>query len=189
MRLRPNRPPRLRRRAFRPEALAGPLAGRLADAHRLMEAGQPAAAAQAFGDLAQQAAHDGQFRRAWQLHLRAADVYAQVGDGDRALAEARAGLAWLKRLGRAARAGAVGERVAASLRAAGLNAPAEALARELAGLPSAPAAAETAPASDRGRLPARCPQCGGPIRSDDVDWIDDQSAECPYCGSTVLTER
>ena len=34
-------------------------------------------------------------------------------------------------------------------------------------------------------LPTNCPGCGGPIRSDEVEWVDDVTAECPYCGSSV----
>lgn len=41
----------------------------------------------------------------------------------------------------------------------------------------------------RGRLPGRCPQCGAPLRSDQVEWVDAQSAECPYCGGVVGTDR
>ena len=36
-------------------------------------------------------------------------------------------------------------------------------------------------------LPAVCPSCGGTLRSDEVDWIDDNSAECPWCGSSVIS--
>jgi hypothetical protein len=35
------------------------------------------------------------------------------------------------------------------------------------------------------RLPAACPQCNAPLRSNEVDWIDAISAGCPYCGSTL----
>ncbi|MFC2028386.1 hypothetical protein ACFLTX_00495 [Chloroflexota bacterium] len=35
------------------------------------------------------------------------------------------------------------------------------------------------------RLPVSCPGCGGPIRSDQVEWIDEITAECPFCGRVV----
>jgi hypothetical protein len=38
-------------------------------------------------------------------------------------------------------------------------------------------------------LPTNCPGCGGPIRSDEVEWVDELTAECPYCGSSVRTEK
>lgn len=34
-------------------------------------------------------------------------------------------------------------------------------------------------------LPATCPQCGGPVRNNDVRWTSSQSADCPYCGSRL----
>lgn len=186
MRFRPNRP---RRRGLVARLIAGPALDRLSQANQLLEAGQPQAAAQAFGELAQQVGADGQFKRAVQLHLRAGELYAQLKDGPRALAEARAALAWLKRLGRDRRAGRLGWRVVDELRAAGLPTEAEALAHELThvvGGPELQAPAPSAPA--RGRLPARCSQCGGPVRADEVEWIDAASAECPYCGSTLLAD-
>ena len=39
------------------------------------------------------------------------------------------------------------------------------------------------------RLPTKCMSCGASLRSDEVDWIDDTSAECPYCGSLVRSQR
>ena len=38
-------------------------------------------------------------------------------------------------------------------------------------------------------LPATCPQCGGPIRSDEVKWTGKQSAVCPYCGSDLPMKK
>ncbi len=35
------------------------------------------------------------------------------------------------------------------------------------------------------RLPNTCPQCGGPVRKNDVKWIGAQSAACAYCGSSL----
>ena len=34
-------------------------------------------------------------------------------------------------------------------------------------------------------LPVSCPGCGVPIRSDQVDWVDEITAECPYCGKIM----
>ena len=38
----------------------------------------------------------------------------------------------------------------------------------------------------RGRLPAQCPSCTAPLRSDEVEWVEDDRATCTYCGSIVL---
>ncbi|MBI4771264.1 MAG: hypothetical protein HY784_12865, partial [Chloroflexi bacterium] len=36
-----------------------------------------------------------------------------------------------------------------------------------------------------GNLPAHCPQCGSPLHPDEVEWLDERTAECEYCGSVV----
>jgi hypothetical protein len=35
----------------------------------------------------------------------------------------------------------------------------------------------------RATLPPRCQECGAPLRIDEVDWVDENTAECPYCGN------
>ena len=35
----------------------------------------------------------------------------------------------------------------------------------------------------RATLPTKCPECGAPLRIDQVDWVDENTAECPYCGN------
>jgi hypothetical protein len=37
----------------------------------------------------------------------------------------------------------------------------------------------------RPTLPTHCPSCGAPLRPDEVEWLDDVTAECGYCGSPV----
>lgn len=34
-------------------------------------------------------------------------------------------------------------------------------------------------------LPAHCPSCGAPLRPDEVEWLDDITGECGYCGSPI----
>jgi len=50
-----------------------------------------------------------------------------------------------------------------------------------------------APATDaptkRPVLPTHCPSCGAAIRSDEVEWLDDTTAECAYCGSPLREQR
>ena len=37
-------------------------------------------------------------------------------------------------------------------------------------------------------LPTHCPGCGAPVRPDEVEWLDDITAECAFCGSPVRGE-
>lgn len=53
--------------------------------------------------------------------------------------------------------------------------------------PSLPAI-ETQP-SKRPTLPTHCPACGAALRPDEVEWLDEITAECAYCGSPVRAEQ
>jgi hypothetical protein len=37
----------------------------------------------------------------------------------------------------------------------------------------------------RPSLPTHCPACGAGVRPDEVEWLDDVTAECAYCGSPI----
>lgn len=39
------------------------------------------------------------------------------------------------------------------------------------------------------RFPPKCPQCGASVHLNRVEWIDDSSVECPYCGSVIQSEE
>jgi len=45
------------------------------------------------------------------------------------------------------------------------------------------------PAARKPILPTHCPQCGAALRSDEVEWLDEVTAECGYCGSPVREEN
>jgi hypothetical protein len=34
-------------------------------------------------------------------------------------------------------------------------------------------------------LPTHCPSCGAGLRPDEVEWLDEVTAECAYCGSPI----
>ena len=38
------------------------------------------------------------------------------------------------------------------------------------------------------KLPTQCPACRGPVRTDDINWIDTTSAECAFCGNVIRGE-
>ncbi len=44
-------------------------------------------------------------------------------------------------------------------------------------------------AARRPALPTHCPGCGAPLRPDEVEWQDDATAVCEYCGSPVHGEQ
>ena len=52
-------------------------------------------------------------------------------------------------------------------------------------LPSMPALETKETPEQKPILPTHCPSCGAAVRPDEVEWLDDLTAECGYCGSQV----
>ncbi|MBI5876890.1 MAG: hypothetical protein HZB53_04500 [Chloroflexi bacterium] len=156
------------------------------EAHALEAAGRHAEAAALFAQVADLAAQHGVLDRAGNLSLQASRCLLNGGDAAGALARARTGLNLLVQAGREHRAAMSFQMAVDALRAQGHAAEAAALQKEFTSLAQTAAADEPddEPAA-RGHLPPKCVNCGGPLRPGDVDWIDDATAECPYCGSAV----
>lgn len=81
------------------------------------------------------------------------------------------------------------QRVIAELNARGLPAEAAEIESLLKGLavPMSNLETQSVPAK-RPTLPTHCPACGAVLKPDEVDWLDDTTAECEYCGSPVRNE-
>jgi hypothetical protein len=159
-------------------------------AHRLMNQGRPAEAAPIFAQLSAAADTHGMPVRAAHLQLQAARALAHLGDAPGGLARAQAALALLVKAGTVQPLRAAFPRFIAELQALGFQREAGELQGDVkAALGSAPLADLPAPAvsSAPPRLPAECPNCAGPVRSDEVEWIDAVSAACTYCGSILHT--
>lgn len=41
------------------------------------------------------------------------------------------------------------------------------------------------PTLEQPKLPTKCPQCGGTVHPDEVEWHMNRTAECEYCGSIL----
>ncbi|HLE26921.1 MAG TPA: hypothetical protein VI793_02305 [Anaerolineales bacterium] len=168
---------------------------KLIEAHRLSAEGQPALAASLYAELAGIAQSLDMPGRAAHMHLQAARSFAAINNGEAALEEGLAALNVLIGAGMAERAALRLPRLVQDMRGWGLSAEAETLERAIQsrlGMSEVGFAEVSAPPSpsDRphGPLPAKCPGCGGPVRGDEVEWIDAHSAECAYCGSVLQTE-
>lgn len=48
-----------------------------------------------------------------------------------------------------------------------------------------PSPALGVPLLQRPVLPTHCPSCGAGVRPDEVEWLDEVTAECAYCGSPI----
>jgi hypothetical protein len=148
---------------------------------RLFEQGEFEEAAEAFDNLAQEAQDRGMVFQAANLTIQSARCHLRLDDLDSAYDRGMKGLELFKLAERPGAGKRLGERMVKILREKGRDA--EALQRELGQLPIAPRAA-----AGRGELPGKCPQCGGPIKEAEVNWVGRSSAECPYCGSVVKAE-
>ena len=171
------------RRALRPDV--HPL---LMKANELATAGRYVEAATLYEQLAR-GAQARRLPRDAQLFLQAGRCHVLAGQIQQGMADFKQGLAILTQRGEVQRLHNLGQRIRDELAAMGLQAEAAEITALLTGMPisQAPAAAPAAAAQTR-LLPTTCPSCGGPVRSDEVEWVDEASAECGFCGSILRTE-
>lgn len=188
----PRRPmPRRWRAARRAGPAAQAALARLQRAHALLAQGNCSQAAAIFAELADQAAARS-IPRAPQLNLQAGRAWILAGDQAQGMARLRRGLMLMAEMGQVGRLPTVSSRVFQDLRGRGLSAEADSLKAELRS--AAPGLDfDTLPPSirvpiARPRLPAKCPYCGGTVLPDCVEWLDEMSATCDYCGSVVQAE-
>ena len=138
--------------------------------------------------LAQQLDNRGFPRRAANVHARAAHAWAQAKNETSAQGQDRLALTGFLQLSMPRRAATFYQNVIRNLLDNGMKAAADTLEQEFEDKVKA-LGVQTRPVQrGRRRLPPKCPQCGAPVRSDEVDWIDDASAGCAYCGSVVQAE-
>jgi tetratricopeptide (TPR) repeat protein len=173
------------RRAVR---MAGGGQQRVREAQALMAQSRFEDAAKLFSQLSDEAAQRGMIRPAGYLAMQAARAFAQAGKGDEALAQAKRALDIMLNAGTrsAMQAARAMPRAITFLRGQGFAAQANALEQEATKrLAKVGLTLQAMPMGAGRSLPATCPQCAGSLRSDDAEWIDATSAECPWCGSTV----
>lgn len=184
-----------RRRPLRPLRPLRPVVGRagtrpavppaLQRAHQLMEAGDYDSAAEAFEMVARGAEARG-IPRAGQLYLRAGQARILAGKVEAGMAHLKHGLSMLAATGQWQRLDQAGNRVVDELNGQGLKKEAQEISEYLKNsLAGAPAGERSSAPSKRPTLPTHCSGCGGPMRVAEADWLDDVTAECPFCGSPV----
>jgi hypothetical protein len=159
----------------------------VAEAERLMHAGKYGQAAARFEPLAHEAEERARPGAAAELYLRAARCYVEVDDHDRADDCAERAIHLFIQARQPSRVRQVLPRVVAALERHGRHDDAEKLREQVAqtfqGMAPMPGRM-----GRRGTLPAKCTNCGGPLKPDEVAWSDPQTAECPYCGGVVKAE-
>jgi len=125
--------------------------------------------------------------RAPWFFLQAGQARLLAGQVPEGMAHIQQALGFFAARGQFQRLYHAGMRFVAELKARGLPAEAKQIEDYLnttlpSGFVPAPGNGAEKP---RPVLPTTCPGCGGPLRSDEVEWADAVTAECPYCGSAV----
>lgn len=184
---------RLRRGLFggrRARRILGPMLHpalqRLRLAHARREAGDDLSAAHEFHNLAERGEAEG-IPRSVQMYVLAGQCFLLAGQRDRGLSDLRSSLEAAARFGQLPRLAASAPRIAAELRATGLDQEADAFLKMLESTGQKPQAAQPSPplVPNLTRLPPKCPSCGGTIHPGEAEWVDPQSIVCDYCGSVV----
>jgi hypothetical protein len=124
--------------------------------------------------------------RAPLFHLQAGRARIYAGQAVLGIPSLKRGLALLAERKQYQRLLNAKTRVISELNARGLTNEAAEVAAWLKTI--APSASEFVTLAPKGRkpiLPTHCPQCGAALRPDEVEWLDEVTAECGYCGSPV----
>ena len=175
---------RLFRRHIR-KTLAANVPPVLQEANFVFGKGECGRAAQLFERIAQTADARGG-PRASLFHLQAGRARILAGQTSLGMPSLKRGLELLAEHGRFPRLHKAGERVVAELNERGLQNEAAEIETWLKSvLPSMPSFDSLERPSKRPVLPTHCPSCGAAVRPDEVEWLDDITAECAYCGSPV----
>jgi hypothetical protein len=164
----------------------------LDNARRAQQSGDWAGAASIYEHLAEEAYLRGRIRAGVQMDLEAARAYLETQDypalQERIVRALRSSLTQalpvqpilpllehasniLESHGATAAAQSLRTAAESELHAYGLSLTTVAPAR----LPS------------HGVLPAQCPACNAPLHPTEVTWLESNRAQCPYCGTMVLT--
>jgi hypothetical protein len=169
-------------------ALRGDVPPLLRRANELMAAGNYPAAAEAYEQLARGAKARGIPRDA-QLFLQAGHCRIMAGQIPAGMTNLKQGLTIISNRGNFQHLERVGLRAIADLNQRGLTVEAGEIEALLKGkLPDSFAAEVSSSPVKQRLLPTSCPGCGGPLRSDEVEWVDEATAECPFCGGAVREE-
>ena len=177
----------MRRRFGRPirRLFAPDIPPLLQRANQMLSANDYSAAADAYEQLARAAEARGR-RRAAFFYVQAGRCKAMAGKAADGVQDLERGLGLFAMRGRERKALDVGSRIIAELNARGLKTEAQQVSDYLHEIaPGFQGPLEPPPAVKRPALPTHCPGCGAPLRPDEVEWLDDATATCEYCGSPV----
>ncbi len=158
-------------------------------ANQLMTSGNYLEAAEIFEKLANSALARNGPRTPW-FFLRAGQARLMAGHIPEGMAHIRQGLGIFAQRGQFQRLYHAGMRFEAELKARGMITQMKEIEDYLKNTLPTGFKRGSGPGFERTMtvLPTTCPGCGAPLRSDEVEWADELTAECPYCGSAVRAQ-
>lgn len=155
----------------------------LQEANFAFDKGEYGRAGELFENLAKAADARGG-PRAPIFHLQAGRARILAGQTKLGMPSLKRGIELLAQRGQWQKLHQMGQRVVGELSTRGLSGEAdeiESLLKKLS--PSVPQIEVTRVKEPI--LPTHCPSCGAAVRPDEVEWLDEVTAECAYCGSPV----
>lgn len=167
---------------------AGNIPPLLQKANQLFATGNYSEAASAFEQLARAAeARNGP--RAPFFYIQSGRARLMAGQTAGALEYLQRGLGIFAVRGRPGKVFFVGNRIVNELNQRGLSKEAQQVSAYIKSLvPDFNGSLGGTPQVKHPPLPTHCPGCGAPVRSDEVEWLDDTTAECAFCGSPLRGE-
>jgi len=157
----------------------------LQEANFAFDKGEYGRAGELFERIAETAADRGG-RRAPIFYLQAGRARVFAGQSTLGMPSLKRGLELLAQHGQSARLNQMKMRVISELNERGLKNEASEIETFLKTiLPSVPSFDSAKTPSRRPVLPTHCPSCGAAVRPDEVEWLDEVTAECAYCGSSI----
>ncbi|MCP4141525.1 MAG: hypothetical protein GY755_14785 [Chloroflexi bacterium] len=157
----------------------------LKHANALMEAGNYAEAGPAFEKIAQRTEARGG-ARAVHFHLRAGRAYILSENIQKGMSHLKHALMVMSAKKHWEPFQRFGQRAIDELKELGLEKEAQEITVLLnERLPEKTVFSKT---KSRPVLPTQCPNCGAPLRSDEVTWIDQHTAECAFCDNPLRGE-
>ena len=174
-------------RPFR-QGFPGNIPPLLQRANQLMSTGNYIEAASAYEQLARAAEARGGPRAPF-FYIQTGRASVMGGQTAGGLESLEKGLGLFAVRGQAGKVFNVGNRIVGELNQRGLNKEAQQISAYIKSLIPGFNGSQGGPSqAKRPPLPTHCPGCGAPVRADEVEWLDDITAECAFCGSPVRGE-
>lgn len=157
----------------------------LQEANFAFDKGEYGRAGELFENLAKAADARGG-PRAPIFHLQAGRARVLAGQVKLGMPSLKRGLQLLSQRGMDLKYRRAAKRVIDELDSRGLKAEVAEIQAWLKGIAPVRIELDTEPPpAKRPILPTHCPSCGAAVRPDEVEWLDEVTAECAYCGSPI----